>query len=155
MKPRMSLSEKPYAKRPGNLSAAILLGALLAGASFDPAPAVAAPVAGELPDLDPATLVAIDEIKAPIVDSGRLDGILKVKLTVRTRTAQGAAALTSNMPQVRTALLEGVMEFARLHASPYLAVDVEKLRAILTPAARKVAPQIDAVLVTEAGAFAG
>ncbi|MBT0670572.1 hypothetical protein HT136_19575 [Novosphingobium profundi] len=102
---------------------------------------------------DPATLVPVEEIEAPIIDSGRLDGVLKIKVTLQTRTPDGAEELADMMPELRAALLAGTMEFARLRASPYTPVDVAGLRAILTPAVRKIAPQVDTVLVLKAGAF--
>ncbi len=119
------------------------------------APGLAATAASARPAFDPKTLVALDAIEAPIIDSGDLDGVVKVSLRVQMHTPEEAEALSARIPELRAALLAGTMEFARLYGSPFNAVDVARLRAMLTEAAKKVDPQIDTVLILSAGAFMG
>lgn len=96
--------------------------------------------------------VAMNEISVPIVDAGRIDGVLRVSITLQAQDATSAARLAQRMPDLRTAGLNALIEFARLHASPFKAVDVHKLSAALTPALSKIDPAIQTVLIVSASA---
>lgn len=113
---------------------------------------LAAPAVPPAP-VDPATLVKLDQIDAPIVDAGRIGGVLHLTLVVEARTSATASALAKRMPELRSASLAAAIEFARLRASPFTAVDVERLQQTLTPALRRVDPGIARVLIVRATAF--
>lgn len=112
----------------------------------------ATPAAAPAP-VDPATLVKLDQIDAPIVDAGRIGGVLHLTLVVETRSSATAAALAKRMPELRSASLAAAIEFARLRASPFTAVDVERLQQTLIPALKRVDPGIARVLIVRATAF--
>lgn len=75
------------------------------------------------------TLVPMKEISVPIVDAGRIEGVLRFTLVLRAQDAAGAILLTNAEPKLRAAALDAGMEFARLRASPLRAVDAEQLAA--------------------------
>lgn len=104
---------------------------------------------------DSGALVQLEDIQTPIIDSGRLDGVLDVALVVQARTPVDAAALKTRLPELRAAALSGAMEFSRLYASPFAPVDARKLRAELSETIRQVDPAITDVLVVRVGAFSG
>lgn len=81
--------------------------------------------------LEPGSLVKVDGIAVPIVDSSKVDGVLRLDIAVNAGDTAAAARLTERMPELRAALVMAALEFSRLHASPASAVDVEKLRAAM------------------------
>ncbi|MFC0686530.1 hypothetical protein [Novosphingobium clariflavum] len=127
--------------------------ATVAGVAPEAALAAPAVPANAPPTFDPATLVKLDQIDVPIVDAGRLGGVLHLTLVVETRSPDTASALAKRMPELRAASLAAAIEFARLRASPFAAVDVERLQHTLTPALRRVDPGIARVLIVRASAL--
>lgn len=100
------------------------------------------------------TFVPMEEISVPIVDAGRIDGVLRVSIVLEARDAAGAASLAQRMPELRAAGLGAAIEFARLHASPFTPVNVRKLSDALTPALRGVDPGIARILIVKVSALA-
>ncbi len=105
----------------------------------------------EVPPADP-TFVALQPVHVPIVDGGRIDGVLHVTIVVQARTAVEAAALTPRMPQLRAAALPAAIEFARLRASRFAPVDVPRLAAMIAAPVKAVDAGIDKVLITRVSA---
>src|SRR5690606_25654111 len=68
------------------------------------------------------TFVAMDEISVPIIDASRIDGVLRISITLQAQDTQAAAKLAKRMPELRAAGLSVAIEFARLHASPFTPV---------------------------------
>lgn len=101
-----------------------------------------------------ATFVAMEEIAVPIVDAGRIDGVLRVSIVLEARDTAGAASLARKMPELRAAGLGAAIEFARLHASPFTPVDVRRLSGTLAPALRGVDGTIARVLIVKVSALA-
>lgn len=120
----------------------------VAAASF----AVAAP--GHAQELPAAPYVAMDEISVPIIDAGRIDGMLRVSIVLEARDTAGAASLARKMPELRAAGLGAAIEFARLHASPFTPVNVHKLAGTLEPALRGVDGTIARILIVKVSARA-
>ncbi|MBJ6123009.1 hypothetical protein [Sphingomonas mollis] len=100
------------------------------------------------------SLVEMKPIDVPIVEGNRSDARLRLKLVLRAADAPGAAKITTDMPALREAALAGASEFARLHASPYVAVDAEMLVHDLTATLHHRDPGITAVLLVEVVASA-
>ena len=101
-----------------------------------------------------ATFVAMEEIAVPIVDAGRIDGVLRISIVVEGRDTAGPASLARKMPELRAAGLSAAIEFARLHASPFTPVDVRRLSGTLAPALRGVDGTIARVLIVKVSALA-
>lgn len=120
--------------------------ALALGTAAVNAPAGSAPA-------DPASFVQLEDITAPIIDAGRIDGQLDLSLVIEAGSPEDAAELDKQKPALRAAMLASSLEFARLHASPFTAVDAGKLSEALVPAAREVDPRISRVLIVKVGAF--
>lgn len=112
-----------------------------------------APEATQAVPFNPANLVKLEQIDTPIVDAGRIDGVMHVQLVVETDSAATANDLSGRMPELRAASLAASIEFARLRASPFTALDVSKLSQTLTPALKQVDPGISRVLIVRATAF--
>ena len=114
--------------------------------------ASAAPVHAE--ETQAASFVAMEEISVPIVDAGRIDGVLRVSVVLQARDVAGAARLARKMPELRAAGLGAAIEFARLHASPFTPVNVHKLAGTLEPALRGVDGTIARILIVKVSALA-
>lgn len=110
---------------------------------------------GHAAEGEAAGFVAMDEISVPIIDASRVDGVLRVSLVLQARDAADAAALARRMPLLRASALAATIEFARLHGSPFSAVDVARLSAALTPALVKVDAGIAKVLIVKVSAVPG
>jgi len=115
---------------------------------------VAGAVPGHAQQAPAEQFVAMDEISVPIVDAGRIDGVLRVSIVLEARDTAAAAGLARRMPELRAAGLGAAIEFARLHASPFNAVDVRKLSEVLAPALRRIDPAIARVLIVKVSALA-
>lgn len=108
--------------------------------------------AAELPPPDPS-FVTLTPIDAPIVDGGRVDGILHVSLVVKANSAGTAAELGKRMPELRAAALPATIEFARLRASRFTPVDVSLLAESIAPSVKRVdGAGIDEVLIVKVSA---
>ncbi|TCM17699.1 hypothetical protein EDF56_10541 [Novosphingobium sp. PhB165] len=129
-----------------NATAALAV-ALAAAAGLAPAATQAAK------QVDPANLITLEQIDTPIVDAGRIDGVMHVRVVVEAQSASTATELTRRMPELRAASLAASIEFARLRASPFAALDVERLSQTLTPALKRVDPSVARVLIVRATAF--
>ncbi|TDW65275.1 hypothetical protein EDF57_103458 [Novosphingobium sp. PhB55] len=146
------------ARSPRAAELAARLAALLAASLA--ATAVTTPALAEakkpdpLPPPDPS-FVVMEPIDAPIVDSGRLDGVLHVSITVKTKSAANAAELAKRMPELRAASLAAAIEFARLHASPYTPVNVARLSAMMAPPIKRLDKGIEKVLIVKVSADEG
>ena len=95
-----------------------------------------------------AAIVSMEPFSVPIVDGGRVQGMLDVKLALRA-AATDASELDSAMPGLRAAVRSAVAEHARLYASPWQAVDAAALTGALDKAAAVSSPVATTVLVTE------
>lgn len=94
------------------------------------------------------TFVPLDEITTPIVGDSRIEGALSVTLVIEAKDARSAIALKSQMPRLRARSLTATIEFARLYASGFLPVDVQRLGADLNAALKPDHPGIARVLIT-------
>lgn len=86
-------------------------------------------------------------IDVPIVESGSLAGHLVVELAIKAKTPAAAQAMAARMPQLRSAALAAVSEFAQLYVSGYRPVRAVELRASVEAALRPRDPRIEQVLV--------
>jgi len=98
--------------------------------------------------------VALPELRVPIVQGDRADGRLLVTLALKVDDAADAAALNGAMPVVRERAMMAASEFARLHASPFLPVDAERLVKAIDDALRDQVPGAHMLLVTKVSAVA-
>ncbi len=110
--------------------------------------------ADAVPAPDPS-FVVMEPIDAPIVDSGRIDGVLHLSITVKAKSAENAAELAKRMPELRAASLAAAIEFARLHASPYTPVNVARLSAMVAPPLKRLDKGIEKVLIVKVSADEG
>ena len=100
---------------------------------------------------EPAELPALvdaEPFAVPIVDAGRVTGTLAVDLMFQAADGN-SDALGDAMPQLRAATRDALAEHARLHASPWQAVDAEELVRALDVAGKRVSPALQRVLITE------
>lgn len=118
------------------------------------AASLAAVATGHAQELPAAPFVAMNEISVPIVDAGRIEGVLRVSIVIEARDAAGASRLARKMPELRAAGLGAAIEFARLHASPFTPVNVHKLAGTLEPALRGVDSTIARILIVKVSALA-
>lgn len=105
----------------------------------------------ELPPPD-ASFLAMEQIDAPIVDGGRMDGVLHVLVTVQAKSGDDAAAIGKRMPELRAAALPAAIEFASLRASRFSPVDVERLAEMIEAPVKQIDPTIDKVLIVQVSA---
>ena len=94
-------------------------------------------------------LVEMEAISVPIVDGARLQGTLHFRLVLEARDAEAAAHLSSDLAGLRSEALLTGMEFSRLRASPFLAVDAHELSEEMTHALRARDDGIARVLLVE------
>lgn len=96
--------------------------------------------------------VPMPEITIPIVGLSRIEGTLNATLTLEVGDVDAIAAISAKMPELRAASLATALEFGRLHASGFTAVNAEQLNADLTAALRQVHPEVGSVLIVKLSA---
>lgn len=124
----------------------LIAAGVLAGAAT-----VAAAAGGEVAEKE-AHLVAMDELSLPIVDGGRSDGTLKVRMVLDMVDADAVDSATAALPALRASALAAGMEFARLYASPMTPVDASRLAGDMTTALHAEDARVTRVLIVEVGA---
>ena len=109
---------------------------------------------GEAYDKAPTelALVKLEPMAVPIVDGDHVQGELRVHLYLSAKDAASAGEMGPQMPRLRAATFATMMDFARLYASPYRAVDSAQLAKELTAALRKENPGVYEVLITAVAA---
>lgn len=101
-----------------------------------------------------ATLVPMDEIAVPIIDGAHMEGILRFTLVLRAHDPAAAARLGTSIAKLRSVAMVAGMDFARLRASPFSAVDVNHLVSALDKALKAADPGISQALIIRVGAAA-
>ena len=97
-------------------------------------------------------LVTLQELEVPIVDSGRMDGTLRVKFVVNAVDAHAAESLEQRQPELRSLALGAATEFSRIYASGLSPVNAEILKAKARAALQRAHPEIADVLVVQVSA---
>lgn len=100
------------------------------------------------------SLVPMEEIAVPILDGPRMAGVLRFTLVLRAHDAAAAAGITRQIVRLRSAALVAGLDFARLRASPYRAVDVRQLAHMLDSALRATDAGVEHALIIRVGAAA-
>ena len=101
---------------------------------------------------DALHLVAMDEIRVPIIDGNRADGALRLKLVLETADGAAAEKATASLPVLRSVAVAGALEFARLYASPFMPVDASRLALDMTASLHAQDAGISRVLLVEVAA---
>ena len=100
-------------------------------------------------------LVPLEELSVPIVDSGRIDGTLRVKFIVNAADSGTADMLSDRGPELRSLALGAATDFGRIYASGLAPVNAEILKQKTKTALQKAYPSIADVLVVQVSASAG
>jgi flagellar basal body-associated protein FliL len=103
---------------------------------------------------EPAELhpVPLDELEVPIVDSGRLDGTLRVRFVLNAVDDSTADALGDRQPELRSLALGAATEFGRIYASGLAPVNAEILKQKVKAAIVQGHPGVADVLVVQVSA---
>lgn len=101
-----------------------------------------------------AMLVPMDEIAVPIIDGAHMEGVLRFTLVLRAHDPAAAARLGASIMRLRSVAMIAGMDFARLSATPYSAVDVGYLVRSLDKALKAADAGISQALIVRVGAAA-
>ncbi len=99
-------------------------------------------------------MVPMDEIAVPIIDGTRMEGILRFTLIINADNQTSAARITGSIAKLRSVAMIAGMDFARLRASPYTAVDVTYLVRSLDKALKAADRGVKQTLIVRVGATA-
>jgi hypothetical protein len=120
----------------------VLLAGFVAGASLAVARAQPA---------EPPHYVALDPVVAPVYIDNRAAGLLAVRVSIRTDSAESSAYLQQRAPRLVDAYTSALTGYARLHVDPAAPLDIGEVEAVLERAtARTVAAPGARVLIQEA-----
>ena len=103
---------------------------------------------------EPPIIPESQEIAVPIIDGAHMEGILRFTLVLRAQDSAAAARLTTSIAKLRSVAMIAGMDFARLRASPYSAVDVRSLIQSLDRALKAADPGVSQALIVRVGAAA-
>jgi hypothetical protein len=117
-----------------------------------PAPAFASGGAQGVPGM---ALVPMTELVVPIVDGDQPNGRLRMKLVLRVADTAAGSRLEAEMPRLRERAIATASEFARLRASPFVAVDARRLADDMAGGLRQGDAAIVSVLLVEVSARRG
>lgn len=90
-------------------------------------------------------IVTMETLAVPIIDNGQIAGRMELGLALVATDADAATRLALAAPRLRATAMVAALEFARLQATPYRAIDVGALMARIAPALRS--PDVSRVLV--------
>lgn len=93
--------------------------------------------------------VPMEVISVPIVDAGNVQGILYFKVVLEAKNDASAEKLSESLPLIRAQALMVGSEFSRLSASPFLAVDAQRLSKDLNRSIGENDQEIARVLLVE------
>lgn len=93
--------------------------------------------------------VPLDVISVPIVDAGNVQGNLYFKVVLEAKDDASAEKLSEALPLIRAQALMIGSEFSRLSASPFLAVDAQRLSRELNQSIGETDQGIARVLLVE------
>jgi hypothetical protein len=96
--------------------------------------------------------VPLEELEVPIVDSGRLDGTLRVRFVLNAVDDGAADALAERQPELRSLALGAATEFGRIYASGLAPVNAEILKQKAKAAIIQAHPGVADVLVVQVSA---
>lgn len=99
-------------------------------------------------------MVPMDEIAVPIIDGAHMEGILRFTLVLNAHDSAAAVRITESLAKLRSVAMIAGMDFARLRASPYSAVDVRSLHLSLDRALKHADPGVVQTLIVRVGATA-
>lgn len=100
------------------------------------------------------TMVPMDEIAVPIIDGAHMEGILRFTLVLHAQDSAAAVRITASLAKLRSVAMIAGIDFARLRASPFSAVDVRSLHILLDKALKSADPGISQALIVRVGATA-
>ncbi len=98
------------------------------------------------------SLVEMEAISVPIIDGAKVQGTLHFRLVLEAHDDAAAERLAGDLPGLRSEALMAGVEFSRLRASPFLAVDARRLSADLTEALHARDEGVSRVLLVEVSA---
>lgn len=93
--------------------------------------------------------VPMEVISVPIVDAGNVQGILYFKVVLEAKNDASAEKLSESLPLIRAQALMVGSEFSRLSASPFLAIDAQRLSKDLNRSIGENDQEIARVLLVE------
>ena len=93
----------------------------------------------------PPAFVPIEGLQVPIIEAGQMSGRLRMEIVLQGVSAQSLPVLRRELPRFRERALAATSEYARLHVSPYAAVDAVELSTTLEGALKD--PVIKRVLI--------
>jgi flagellar basal body-associated protein FliL len=119
------------------------------------APAAASMALATHPDTSPTAephFVEFPEIVVPIIDSGRLNGRLRMTVVLAATDAHAAARLAKTTPLLRSTVIASGIEFSRLQVSGLMPVDAKALADELNRSLRHVDQGVGRVLIVNVAA---
>jgi hypothetical protein len=123
---------------------------LVAALCLSLAPVTGAGASGDAPaeEADAAPVfVPIEGLQVPIIEAGAMSGRLRVEIVLQGVSSAVLPDLRRELPRFRERALTAALEYARLHASPYAAVNVAELSATLEAALKD--PVLKRVLIVQ------
>lgn len=112
------------------------------------APLAGAGASGDAPTAEadePPVFVPIEGLQVPIIEAGAMSGRLRLEIVLQGASNAVLPDLRRELPRFRERALSAALEYARLHASPYAAVDAAQLSATLEAALKD--PVLKRVLI--------
>lgn len=97
--------------------------------------------------------VTLEAMEMPIMSPSQIEGRMHVSLTLEAKDADSAHNLDKDMPRLRALALTSAIEFSRLHASGFRAVDVEALNTSMGDALKARYAGINRVLIVKVSAM--
>jgi hypothetical protein len=97
--------------------------------------------------------VTLEPIETPIISPSRIEGRMQISLVLEAKDAESARIMTDAMPRLRATALANTIEFGRLHASGFSAMDVAALNAAISGSLGQDYPGLKRVLIVKAAAI--
>lgn len=98
----------------------------------------------------PPVFVPIEGLQVPIIESGEMGGRMRLEIVLQGVSADMLPTIRHDLPRYRDQAYAAALEYARLHVSPYAAVDARRLSGALDSALKD--PALARVLIVRVSA---
>jgi hypothetical protein len=101
---------------------------------------------------DAATFVNLQDVDIPIFGNSRIEGRINARLVLQMANPLEAGLATQRMPEIRTRIVETMLDYGSLHVSGFAPVDAVELSASLNAGIKARHKAVRRVLIVELSA---
>jgi hypothetical protein len=96
-----------------------------------------------------ATFVTLEKVEVPIFGNSRIEGRIDARLVLQLPDPAASAVTLRHMPEIRTRIVESMLDYGSLYVSGFAPIDAQRLSAALNASVKAQSLPIERVLIVE------